>query len=116
MVGMTDIQPNQRKVPQFGQRHRMALALETADLGVLDAADKLGVSRDTLGNWLSGRTRPKDYAVRAVADICRVDERWLLTGIPSTFGGPANAECAPRDSNPEPAVHRPQMLLFPLAA
>ncbi|MGC8514498.1 MAG: helix-turn-helix domain-containing protein, partial [Acidimicrobiales bacterium] len=99
--------------PEFGPRHRLLLALEAAGLSIQDLAGSMGLSRNTIGNWLAGRTHPKDYALREIAGITGVDPQWLLTGTPSTQPDPTPAlrvvqgdECAPWDSNPEPAVIR----------
>ncbi len=41
-----------------------------AGLSQQDMADKMGVSRITVGNWESGKVRIKEAEIRMYADIC----------------------------------------------
>ena len=45
-------------IPQFQLHHRLALAMEWADVENTDMAAELGVHRNTLSNYLNGHTRP----------------------------------------------------------
>lgn len=74
-------------VPRFELRHRMGLALEHADLSVQAMADHLEVSRNTVGNYLAGRTAAPTPTLRVWALRCGVPYRWLRDGEPSD-GGP----------------------------
>ena len=41
-----------------------------AGLSQQDIADKMGVSRITVGNWESGKVKIKEAEIRMYADIC----------------------------------------------
>lgn len=66
----------------------MALALETAGVSVQSIADELDVNRNTIGNYLAGRTNPSRAVLRVWALRCGVPFEWLLTGHVSENGGP----------------------------
>lgn len=68
-------------VPHFEMRHRLGLALEHADVSVQAMADELGVSRNTVGNYLAGRTQPSTAVVRVWALRTGVPYAWLRDGI-----------------------------------
>ena len=63
-------------VPQL--RHRLAMALEHADLGVSEMADKLGVGRNTISNYIHGRTVPNRATLHFWASATGVDFAWLV--------------------------------------
>lgn len=67
-------------VPAFGMRHRLALALDYSGVSVHDMAEELGVSRNTVGNYLAGRTRPSKSVLRVWASTTRVPYEWLSAG------------------------------------
>lgn len=67
-------------VPRFELRHRMALALEWAEVGKTDMAEHLGTHRNTVTNYLSGRTAAPVAVLRVWALRCGVPYRWLLDG------------------------------------
>lgn len=67
-------------VPHFEMRHRLGLALEAADVSVHEMADELGVSRNTVGNYLAGRTRPHKAVLRVWALRTGVPYEWLAGG------------------------------------
>lgn len=75
-------------VPELDLGDRMLLALRHADVGTAEMADYLGVSRQSVSNWLGGRKRPKTGALRLWALKTGVSFEWL---------------CAARDLNPQPA-------------
>ena len=43
-----------------------------------DVAEKLGITRQTLNNYESGKTPMRAYAVRALCDIYRCSSDWML--------------------------------------
>lgn len=45
-------------VPEWEMRDRLRKALDVSGVGVSEMADELGVSRNAVGNWLAGRTKP----------------------------------------------------------
>ena len=69
-------------VPEFHMGDRLAKALEVSGISVATMAMKLGVSRQTIGNYLSGRTHPKLAVVKVWADETGVDLGWLKEGSP----------------------------------
>lgn len=75
-------------VPEFETRHRMQLALEFADISVLEIARDLRISRTTVSNYLHGRTRPTHATLRVWAATCGVPLDWLETGASSNDAPP----------------------------
>lgn len=69
-------------VPQFHMGDRMAKALEVSGISVATMALKLGVSRQTIGNYLAGRTTPKLAVLKVWAEETGVDLGWLIEGSP----------------------------------
>lgn len=61
-------------------RHRLALALEAADVEPEEMADTLGVSRATVYNYMAGTRNPKLGMVKQWALRCYVPWEWIVTG------------------------------------
>lgn len=70
-------------VPVFGMRHRLALALETADVSNEQMADEVGKSVTTIRNYLGGRTHPGRAVLVTWALRCGVPFEWLAYGVES---------------------------------
>jgi transcriptional regulator with XRE-family HTH domain len=70
-------------VPSWRMADRIRRALDHADIGVSELADQLEINRNTVGNWLSGRSSPRGRDLRAVARVCGVDPAWLEHGSES---------------------------------
>lgn len=87
LIGMAEAQQT-GGVPQFTQRHRMALALEFAGLTREDMAAELDVHRNTIGNWMKGTKPVPRAAMIAWAFRTGVPFEWLLTGHVTENGGP----------------------------
>jgi transcriptional regulator with XRE-family HTH domain len=68
---MTNAQPSPRLDWTLGDR--LYKSLRVSGLSNTDLADELGVSRNTIGNYIADRTEPKDGQVKLWA---------LRTGIP----------------------------------
>lgn len=68
-------------IPPWDLHHRLARALEYADVRVGEMGAYLEVSPKTMTNYLSGRTRPRDGMLRAWALRCGVPFGWLRDGI-----------------------------------
>ncbi len=75
-------------VPSFNLRDRMGKCLEVAEFSVADMATVLGVSRQTVNNWLSGRYKPQRATLVAWALATGVDLTWLETGQAPAEPGP----------------------------
>lgn len=86
---MANLEDWDRSVPRFELRHRLDLALEHGDVSVSQMAAELGVSRNTVGNYLAGRTTPARAVLVVWAIRCGVSLDWLQTGtIGGNGGGP----------------------------
>lgn len=80
--------------PAFELRHRLALALEYADLRPEDMAEEIGRSATTIRNYLAGRTRPTRAVLFTWAARTGVPFEWLEQGKSSTgwlLGSPVAA-------------------------
>lgn len=67
-------------IPQFETRHRLALALEAAEVDVDEMAENLGVSDTTIYNYMSGARSPKLGMIKQWAFRCQVPWQWIATG------------------------------------
>ena len=66
--------------PRFEQRHRMQLALEHANVRPHQMASELEIHRNTVSNYLHGRTKPRRRDLIVWAQVCQVDLDWLVSG------------------------------------
>lgn len=76
----------QTEVPEFHMGDRLAKALDVSGISVATMAIKLGVSRQTIGNYLAGRTTPKLAIIKVWAEETGVDLGWLAEGSPRIHG------------------------------
>lgn len=77
-------------VPSWSEGDRLAKALRHAHVSVGEMADFLGVSRNTISNYTSGRTAVDKRTRMLWAQRTGVDLRWIETGeapIPSPGPG-----------------------------
>lgn len=86
----------------FDLSDRLGKALRVANLSAGAMAEYLGVHRNTVGNYLNGRTGADRRTMRLWALRCGVPLEWLETGTTPTEGPGSNVGYTPRDSNPEP--------------
>ncbi|OZF00870.1 DNA-binding protein [Rhodococcus sp. 15-1154-1] len=95
------------KVPEIQVHHRLRIAREAVELEQSELADRMGVSRNTIGNAEKGRTRPRKILLNAWALACGVPVGWLETGnaeSPRPDGDPNGGSQLPRlDSNQQPS-------------
>jgi len=77
MSEMPDYLADPASVPEWDVADRMRKALRHADVGVQEIADYLGVSRNTVSNWINGRIRPGVRDVRLWALRTGVPYYWL---------------------------------------
>lgn len=75
-------------VPTWDLSDRMSKALRHAGVPVQGMAEYLGVSRNTVGNYLHGRTVPDKRTMRLWAIRCGVPLEWLETGVVTEGDGP----------------------------
>lgn len=98
--------PVEEWVPDDTLAHRLVLVRLQAGLTQREAAARCGIS---FGEWqgmeLGRGTRRLDTKVMAIARHLGVSRDWLMWGGPlhTPEPPPPGAECAVRDSNPEPA-------------
>jgi transcriptional regulator with XRE-family HTH domain len=91
-----------RVVPDWELCDRMRRSLRLVPgLDGSEVGELMGVRRETVSTWLSGRRRPSNAVLFLWSDMTGVDRDWLLTGTPS------DEWYAIRDSNPEPADLEP---------
>lgn len=70
-------------VPEWTLGDRLAKALKYADVSPEQIAAHLGLkSTNTIGNYISGRTKISHGYIVLWAQICGVDPVWLETGQP----------------------------------
>lgn len=72
---------------EFDLTDRLTKSLKVSGLKVEELANRLGVSRATIANWTSGRTRPRKNDLRAWAAETAVPLQWLETGKLPPSGG-----------------------------
>ena len=68
------------QVPTFELPHRLARSLEWADVSKVDMAAHLGVSRQTVDNYIHERTPITRGYLHAWATLCGVPFDWLAFG------------------------------------
>ena len=94
-------------VPTWDLGDRLAKALRVAGLTNSEMAEYLGVSRNTVSNYINAHTRIDRRTRMLWAMRTGVPLEWLETGQTPAGqqpdGGSQQSECAIRDSNPEPA-------------
>lgn len=67
-------------IPQWTVGDRMAKALDVAGISRQEMADYLGVDRNTVGNYLHGRTKPNRRTLLLWASATGVDLVWITSG------------------------------------
>lgn len=93
---MTNAQPTAAKL-HFGKGDRLGKALSLADVSHAEMAQILGVSRNTIGNYIAERTPISDGYLRLWAMRTGVTFGELKTGIPD----------GPNPSSPVTSLYRP---------
>lgn len=74
----------------FVLHDRLRKSLEVHGGGVQAMADRVGVSRNTVGNWLAGRSEPPRSALMVWSTITNCPLEWLETGdVPRCGTSPA---------------------------
>lgn len=67
-------------IPTWTLGDRLSKALDHSGVSVAEMADHLGVSRNTVGNYTSGRTSPRRAVMAMWALRTGVPFEWLMTG------------------------------------
>jgi DNA-binding XRE family transcriptional regulator len=68
-------------IPEWDLADRMKKALRHSGVGAQEMADYLGVSRQSVGNWINGRVTPSTQTLRLWALRCGVPLEWLRPGL-----------------------------------
>lgn len=90
-------------IPEWTLSDRLRKAREDAGLSQQQLADRLAVSRNTVGNAETGARRPLPITIKAWADATGVPLPWLLTGEAPRGYTPGGLTLLPRlDSNQKP--------------
>jgi transcriptional regulator with XRE-family HTH domain len=74
-------------VPDWDLADRMRKALRHAGMSPGQMADYLGVSRQSVGNWISGRVEPSFQTLRLWSIRTGVSLEWLLGRVLVPAGG-----------------------------
>lgn len=93
-------------VPQIEVRHRLRIAREFAGLEQDELAERIGVSRNTVGNSEKGRVKPRKITLNAWALACGVPVSWITTGVAENPSGDGGSESRPGESNSRPSHYR----------
>jgi transcriptional regulator with XRE-family HTH domain len=74
---MSELEPA-GDVPEWDLADRMRKALRVAGIGPQEMADYLGVSRQSVGNWINGRVEPSLQTLRLWSIRTGVPLEWVL--------------------------------------
>jgi transcriptional regulator with XRE-family HTH domain len=69
-------------VPEIQVKHRLRIAREFAELEQDQLAERIGVSRSTIGNAERGIVKPRKITINAWALACGVPASWIESGTP----------------------------------
>ena len=92
-------QPSEPEVPQWDVADRLGKALRSSGVKPAQMALFLGVHRNTITNYTSGKVTPSRATLIAWADITRRPLHWIETGDQSVN--------SPPDGRPLPATSTP---------
>lgn len=112
MTGMSTMTTDTGQVPDWTIGDRLYKALRANGIGVQKMADELGLSRNTLTNYLHDKTRIPRPTLIVWAIRTGVPLQWLETGQTPEDGPGNDDDGLPRlDSNQEPSGHvSPQVI------
>jgi transcriptional regulator with XRE-family HTH domain len=98
----------------FDFADRLVKSLRVSRTGVSEMAEFLGVSRATVANWTSGRTKPTKGLQRAWAMRAGVPYEWLATGVlPCHDGdGEEKQQSFLPESNRRPSHYKAEFLRY----
>lgn len=97
--------PQMGVIPQFTVGDRLRKARELTGMDRNEFADRIGVSRNTIGNYESERVAPRRIVLNAWALATGVPLAWLQTGeTPRPVDPDGGSRLLPRlDSNQQPS-------------
>jgi transcriptional regulator with XRE-family HTH domain len=76
---------------EFDLADRLRKSLRVSGVSVQAMAESLGVSRNTVGNWINGRGRPGREQLALWSALTGAPVSWLETGELPPMGGSAPA-------------------------
>jgi plasmid maintenance system antidote protein VapI len=68
-------------VPEWTQGDRLGKSLDYAGISIAEMADFLGISRNTVGNYIAGRTHIPNPTLILWAWRTGVPREWLISGV-----------------------------------
>ncbi|HEY5116221.1 MAG TPA: helix-turn-helix transcriptional regulator [Nakamurella sp.] len=68
------------RIPEWDLADRLRKSLRAAGVPVAEMAEYLGVTRNTVGNWINGRVQPSVQTMRLWAMRTSVPYEWLRSG------------------------------------
>jgi transcriptional regulator with XRE-family HTH domain len=71
---------------EFDLADRLRKSLRVSGVSVGSMARSLGVSRNTVSNWINGRGEPRIEQLTIWAAITDAPLSWLETGVPPSLG------------------------------
>lgn len=74
------------RIPPWRAKDRLLRALDAGNVSVSEMADVLGVHRNTVSSYISGRTKAPKSVLRVWALRCGVPYRWLADGTEDEEG------------------------------
>ena len=83
-------QPHASNVPQWTLGDRLGKSLDHAGMGMQEMADYLGVSRNSVSNWVHGRVPPNQRTLLLWSMRTGVDIDWITRGATTTGWFPAS--------------------------
>lgn len=103
-------------IPEIQVHHRLRIAREWANLEQEELAERMGITRQSVGSAERGRTKPRKITLNAWALACGVPASWLREVVdrrhppaaaPGDVSGAARSRRRlPRvDSNHQPSGH-----------
>ena len=107
---------NAPTIPQFETRHRLKLALEASGHDVADMATELGVTPQTVHNYLRGDRTPIRAVIKQWAQVCQVPWQWIVTGDLPDPTDPQEGDVSKTNTGREWADNSLDNSLFQVAA
>ena len=68
------------RIPAWTRADRLRKARESAEMDQAELARRIGVSRNTVGNYESGRVEPRTIVINAWSLATGVSRQWLTDG------------------------------------
>ena len=86
---------NKNLVSTFPERLKECLDKETS-ISATTLAEEIGMSKQAISMYISGNRNPKRPTIKAIAEILKVDEAWLMG-----YDVPMRPDSSPKTNNKE---------------